>query len=74
LPLITQLLAVLCKLISRRLQTMVNVNGPDLPWPLLSAGQQQGCGICTAAERDGDGQGGLKTERQQNCAACRIIC
>ena len=74
LPLVAQLLAMLCKLVSSLLQAMVNVNSPHLPRPFLDTSQKQGGGIGTATERNGDRQGRLKTERQQTSAACRIIC
>jgi hypothetical protein len=74
MQLMTCLLAMLCKMIGSLLQAVMNVDGPHLPWPLLNTGQQQGCGVGTTAESDGEGQGRLKTGRQQTRASCRIIC
>jgi hypothetical protein len=74
MQLMTYLLAMLCKMIGSLLQAVVNVDGPHLTRPLLNTGQQQGCGVGTTAESDGDGQGRLKTGRQQTCASCRMIC
>jgi hypothetical protein len=65
LPLRTVCAALHFKLVSRILQTMVNVDGPDLPWPLLHTGQQQGGGIGAAAEGDGQREFGLKAGRDQ---------
>jgi hypothetical protein len=65
LQLFTQNLAVACKLISIGLQTMVNVNGSDLPWPPPDTSHEQCGGICTAAEGDGHGQIRLKAGWEQ---------
>jgi hypothetical protein len=65
LQLFTQSLAVACKAIGRRLQTMVNVNSPHLPWPLPDTRHQQSGGICTTAESDGQRERRLKTGRKQ---------
>jgi len=74
MQLMTRLLAMLCKMIGSLLQAVMYVDGPYLPWPPLNTGQQQGCGVGTTAESDGDGQGRLKTGRQQTRASSRIIC
>jgi hypothetical protein len=47
------------------LQTMVNVNSPNLSRPLMSAGPKQCRGIGAAAESNGQGQLRLKAVGQQ---------
>jgi len=50
LELFAKSLAMVLKVISRSLQSMMNVQCMNLPWPFLRARQQQGGGVCAATE------------------------
>jgi hypothetical protein len=54
LELFAKSLAMVLKVISRSLQSMMNVQCMNLVWPFLRARQQQGGGVCAATESYGE--------------------